>query len=187
MRTAQWRDVTHATPPWPHYSYWDQGKTAPHAPTKSQYHFALNSSQGSGLSHGTHRNISPILAKTHARKCATAFKFDYTFRKADFCFSGAHEHCTAYTVRKGREEISDNEPDLQYQLQTTEPYPLASLCLPYLDFCFFWGGKTTPFPPPCTFHHGISSGLDLIDWFWSSADTILCRETYILYQCHPYS
>ena len=74
-----------------------------------------------------------------------------------------HLQCTAYTVRKGREEISDNEPDLQYQLQTTEPYPLASLCLPYLDFCFFWGGKTTPFPPPCTFHHGISSGLDLID------------------------
>ena len=70
-------------------------------------------------------------------------------------------------------------------LQRTLPASLA----PLWDLYFFWGEKTTAFLPPMprTFHYNISTGLNLIDWFWSSADLILCREMDILYQCRPFS
>ena len=70
-------------------------------------------------------------------------------------------------------------------LQRTLPARLA----PHKESLLLLGGKTTAFLPPMphTFHHSISTGLNFIDWSWSSAVTILCHETDILYQCCPYS
>ena len=63
--------------------------------------------------------------------------------------------------------------------------------LVYTVTCLGGGGPLLP--TPSYFHHSISIGLIWLIDFWSCfwslyrADTFLCRETYILYHCHPFN
>ena len=76
--------------------------------------------------------------------------------------------------------------------QRTLPARLASR--PCLVYDLSWGEKPLlfyPLPSYSSSRHQYRP--TLIDWFWSSfwvffyADTFLCCETDILYQCYPYS
>ena len=68
---------------------------------------------------------------------------------------------------------SDSACPQSFPLRTL-PARLAPHSVPR-SLLLFGGKNHRFFTPSHTFQHGISTGLNLIDWFWSSANTILCH------------